>query len=176
MFLLLSFFNRCISRKLLPGCEIKMASSATPRLIKRKQIHGAPGGGKKLQWVDSRRDTWEAEGTKNKCFGSALWQLLASWMTHSLRGRSHPSPAPSSLYHSFISSPPTHTLAQVGDLGIQIGITDQTRDLKCTRGHLKYVAGGTSGKDGNNWDARCPFWSLLTEFSSQYSKKLTMWL
>lgn len=29
------------------GREIKMALSATPGLIKRKQIHGAPGGEKK---------------------------------------------------------------------------------------------------------------------------------
>lgn len=42
----------------------KTALSATLRLIKRKQIRRAPGGEKKIQWVDSRRDTWETEAPK----------------------------------------------------------------------------------------------------------------
>lgn len=157
-----------------------MALSATPRLIKRKQIHGAPGGGKKLQWVDSRRDTWEAEGTKNKCFGSALWQLLASWMTHSLRGRykciiPRLLILPLSLRHFFLH-PPFPKLG-ISERLPRIGIADLMRDLECTWGHLKIWSWRRIWKGWkNNWDARCPLWSPSTYFSSRYSKKLNMWL
>lgn len=41
-----------------------MALSATLRLIKRKQIDGAPGN--KIPWVDSRRDNVGEEALKIK--------------------------------------------------------------------------------------------------------------
>lgn len=50
-----------------------MALSATPGLIKRKQIHGAPWNN--IPGVDSRRDTWEEEALKIKVLVFELWQL-----------------------------------------------------------------------------------------------------
>lgn len=56
----------------------RMALSATLKLIKRKQIHGAPGN--KIPWVDSRRDNVEEEALKIKVVVE-FWQLLVpGWL------------------------------------------------------------------------------------------------
>lgn len=58
----------------------RMALSATLKLIKRKQAHGAK---KKLLRVDSRRGQWGRRGSENRGCGYVL-AGLGAWMTHSL--------------------------------------------------------------------------------------------
>lgn len=150
-----------------------MALSATPRLIKRKQIHGAPGGGKNYSG-------WTAGGTLGKPREPKINVLvlrcgsswLPGWLIPCVEESSVSSLACSILPLSlsrFFLPPLLYRCPSWGSWNASNRLESLIRwgNQKCTGGHLERM------EDGSNWDAYVHTGVRRLNFPTDTQKSLT---